>query len=398
MLPLRFDEIGSEDILKLVAAKNPEQKTLEYKAKLNIDTGDEKAEFLADISSFANASGGDIVFGISDERDGENKATGIPGEISGLSIENPEAELGRVSQIIESGVQPRFAFQAKVISIPDKGSVILIRVPKSWDSPHMVTYSNRTRFYSRNGIVGKVQLDVRQIGAAFAEQRGVGERLRAWKADRIAKAVAGEGPVELKGVSVLWHFVSVPTLNDDQVLPRAFNTSMLHGQPLMSLSTEFVRYNADGYLMSSHNVHGTARSYLQVFREGHLEYGDCYALDSDHDGHIAGGIMEDKLINTFGRAALLLKALGTADPIFVCLTLIGMKGIDIYLPSHAQSWNGATSLPFDRDIIICPDIQLQNLDEGEPYRSTLRPIVDAIWQAAGRETSPYAKMRWDAQQ
>lgn len=398
MLPLRFDDITAEDILALIEAKNPERKTLEYKAKLNINAGDEKAEFLADISSFANASGGDILFGISDERDVEGKATGIPGEIVGLSIGNPDAELGRISQIVESGLQPRLSFQAKVISIPDKGSVILIRVQKSWDSPHMVTYSNRTRFYSRNGIVGKVQLDVRQIGAAFAEQRGVGERLRAWKADRIAKAVAGEGPVELKGVSVLWHFVSIPTLNDDQVLPRVFNTNMLHGQPLMSLSTESVRYNADGYLMSSHNAHGMGRSYLQVFREGHLEYGDSYALDSDRDGHIAGGTMEEKLVNTFGRAALLLKALGTADPIFVCLTLIGMKGVDIYLPAHAQGWNGATSLPFDRDIIVCPDIQLQNVAEGEPYQSTLGPIVVAIWQAAGRETSPYVKVRWAAQQ
>jgi predicted HTH transcriptional regulator len=155
----------------LVAAKNPERKTLEYKAKLNINTGDEKAEFLADISSFANASGGDIIFGISDERDADDKATGIPSEVVGLSIGNPDAELGRISQIVESGVQPRFPFQAKVISIPDKGSVMLIRVQKSWDSPHMVTHSNRTRFYSRNGIVGKAQLDVRQIGAAFAEQR-----------------------------------------------------------------------------------------------------------------------------------------------------------------------------------------------------------------------------------
>lgn len=378
MLPLRFDDITGEDIVTLVEAKIPERKTLEYKERLNINTNEEKAEFLADISSFANASGGDIIFGISEQRDSERKPTGIPGEITGLLIDNADAERARVEQIVEGGIEPRIpGLQTRVIQVSDKGSVMVVRVPKSWEAPHMVSFSNRTRFFSRNGI-GKVQLDVRQIGAAFAEQRSVGERLRAWKADRIAKAVAGESPVALVGASMLLHFVSVAALNDEQVLPRAFNTNMLHGQPLMSLSTESVRYNADGYLMTSHGAHGKGFSYLQVFREGHLEYGDSYALDSDKTGHIPSTDLEHKLITTFGRALRLLKALETPEPIFICLTLLGMKGIDMHLPRHVQSWN-TRSDPFDRDIILCPDIQIQNYKESEPYRSTLLPIITAVW-------------------
>jgi hypothetical protein len=396
MLPLRFDEISGDDILNLVEAKNPERKTLEYKAKLNINSVDDKAEFLADVSSFANASGGDIIFGISDQRDSENKATGIPDEIVGLSVDNADAELGRVSQIIESGLQPRIpSVQAKVVPIPDKGSVLLIRVPKSWEAPHMVNFANRTRFFSRNGIVGKVQLDVRQIGAAFAEQRGVGERLRAWKTDRIAKAVAGESPIVLNGATMLLHFVSIPVLNDQQVLPRAFDSRLAYGHPLMSLGVDTFRYNADGFLMSSKNTHGEGCSYLQIFREGHLEYGDSYALDSDNSGHIPGGSFEEKLITTFGSAATLLRVLGTADPIFVSLTMFGVKGLDFWLPSQWQGRNGNRSHLFDRDLIICPDIQMQNVGEGEPYRSTLAPIVNTVWQAAGMESSPYSKGRWE---
>ena len=47
------------------------------------------------------------------------------------------------------------------------------------------------------------------------------------------------------------------------------------------------------------------------------------------------------------------------------------------------------SEPFDRDVIVCPDMLAQNLEEGTPYPSTLRPIVDAVWQAAGRKETPY---------
>ena len=52
------------------------EKTLEYKQKLAIGNR-ETAEFLADISSFANASGGDILFGVCDERDEEGIRPGL---------------------------------------------------------------------------------------------------------------------------------------------------------------------------------------------------------------------------------------------------------------------------------------------------------------------------------
>ena len=118
-----------------------------------------------------------------------------------LTIANPDSELGRIFQIIEAGIQPRIvSVQVKVIGIPERDQVILIRVSKSWNSPHMVSFVNRTRFYLRNNIVGKVQLDVEQIGAVFAVQCSVGERLRAWKADRIGKMIAGEGPKSLQAL------------------------------------------------------------------------------------------------------------------------------------------------------------------------------------------------------
>jgi predicted HTH transcriptional regulator len=106
MFPVRFDDISSDDILKLVADKAAERKTLEYKQKLNIAYGDERAEFLSDISSFANVSGGDIIFGISDERDGTGNATGIPAEIKTLAIDSIPTELGKIEQLIQNGEIP----------------------------------------------------------------------------------------------------------------------------------------------------------------------------------------------------------------------------------------------------------------------------------------------------
>jgi predicted HTH transcriptional regulator len=53
-----------EDLNALVTNGISEGRTIDYKEQLDISQDAEKKELLADIMSFANASGGDLVFGI----------------------------------------------------------------------------------------------------------------------------------------------------------------------------------------------------------------------------------------------------------------------------------------------------------------------------------------------
>jgi hypothetical protein len=383
MLPIRFEDISSADILRLIQDKVSEHKTLEYKQRLSTGTGDEKAEFLADISSFANASGGDIIFGISDDRDENGMATGIPADIVPLVIGNPASECARIEQLIETGIQPKIpVVHVKAVAIPEHGLVIVVRVGKSWVAPHMVTYANRSRFYSRNSSTGKVQLDVHQIGGAFELQRSLGDRFRAWKSNRIAIALAGDGPVRLEGSQLLYHFVSAAALTGEgHAYPRVFEVSRLYTP--MSVSINNWRYNADGLLCFSIKTQEDRQSYLQVFRDGSLEYGDSYCLESSSDVNVRGVSFESKIVQAFGGAMALLKHLEITEPVFVSLTLIGMKGRAISLSVFE------TSHPFDRDLILCPDVLVQNLSDATPYPSSLLPIVNSVWQAAGRPGTPY---------
>jgi len=55
----------------------------------------DKKEFQADVTSFANAAGGDLVFGIEEKQDDQGRNTGIPLRVVGLSG-NAGAELPRV--------------------------------------------------------------------------------------------------------------------------------------------------------------------------------------------------------------------------------------------------------------------------------------------------------------
>jgi predicted HTH transcriptional regulator len=85
MIPKAFDQIKEHDLQSLVYNGVLEGKTIEYKQELTISLDREKKEFLADVSSFANASGGDLIYGIVEDRD-----TGAPKSLEGIPIQNED--------------------------------------------------------------------------------------------------------------------------------------------------------------------------------------------------------------------------------------------------------------------------------------------------------------------
>ena len=64
MIDKPLADITADDIQHLVEEGTPEKRTLEFKVELPGTKESEKKEFLADVSSFANAVGGDLIFGV----------------------------------------------------------------------------------------------------------------------------------------------------------------------------------------------------------------------------------------------------------------------------------------------------------------------------------------------
>src|SRR5258707_6977707 len=107
MLPVEIDEVEDKHIVALVSEKVAERKVLEYKENRPDGTDGSKKEFLADVCSFANSSGGDVIFGIKDQRDAGGRATGVPEAIVGLTGVNVGAGRERLEAIIRDGIKPR---------------------------------------------------------------------------------------------------------------------------------------------------------------------------------------------------------------------------------------------------------------------------------------------------
>jgi hypothetical protein len=99
-------------------------------------TGTDKREFLADIVSFANAAGGDILYGI----DAKN---GIPTSAFGTNAFDADATTLRLENMIRDGGSPRITgVQIRIVEGFRDGPILMLRIPKSWAAPHMVTFNN----------------------------------------------------------------------------------------------------------------------------------------------------------------------------------------------------------------------------------------------------------------
>jgi len=66
MINKHIDKIEFNDLEQLQSNVVLEGKTIEYKKLLPTNSDADRKEFLTDISSFSNASGGDLIFGISE--------------------------------------------------------------------------------------------------------------------------------------------------------------------------------------------------------------------------------------------------------------------------------------------------------------------------------------------
>jgi hypothetical protein len=105
--------------------------------------------------------------------------------------------------------------------------------------------------------------------------------------------------------------------------------------------------------------------------------------DGDHPGaafEFNARRLELELIRGLRRCLLVLDRLELTPPLFVMITLMGVKGCRLWTEQVHESM----IIPFDRDVLVLPDSVVQNFDD--QAEMVLKPAFDAMWQAAGQES------------
>lgn len=383
MIAKRFDEITKEDIESLVANGVREGRTIEYKQQLPTGRDDDKKEFLADISSFANASGGDLIYGVEESRDGAGKPTGLPEAAIGLAGINADQEVRRLENMIRDAIEPRIpGIQIRPIDGFSTGPVIIIRIPHSWASPHMVTFKVSPRFFSRTSA-GKAPLDVPEIRAAFVQSEELPERIRRFREQRLGLILAGEAPLQIiPGPRAVFHVVPVSAFHAAQQIDVvAFSNGQRHLPPL-GASGWNGRLNLDGYVSYAGGREDDNRchSYSQIFRNGSIEAVDVVNYSGIHEqkNFIPSVAYEKDIITCFYSCLKVYRELAIEPPFTVMLSFVGVKGHFLYVDAFRFGHN---STVLDRDTLLIPEIVLE--DYPSAPEKALRPIFDLVWQSFG---------------
>jgi hypothetical protein len=158
---------------------------------------------------------------------------------------------------------------------------------------------------------------------------------------------------------------------------RVFNPH-LENKPAVVLS------NNDGCVAhSSCEVRGYAYSYTQFFNSGIIEAVDSNLLrhQRDNSNAIPSVAFESDIVQAFNQYTSLIKALKIPSPVWVCMSLLNVRGYHMW----RNNMLGDLTSAIDRDDLIIPEIYLENTEVlGE---SALKPAFDAIWNACGFERS-----------
>ncbi|WP_410482779.1 helix-turn-helix domain-containing protein [Sphingomonas sp. A2-49] len=137
------------DLLELIGRGQTEGRRLDFKRDLPGGGVSEVREFLADVTSFANTDGGDIVIGM--EEDGNGAASGLPGVSTDGLDKAILAMEGRVRDCVDTRLP---AFHIHVVPLASGRAALVLRVPASLLARHRAVYGKISRFHARNSRDG----------------------------------------------------------------------------------------------------------------------------------------------------------------------------------------------------------------------------------------------------
>ncbi len=386
MISKPLEDITEAELQQLIKNATPEKRHLEYKRDLPSDVKESKIKFLAQLSSLANTDGGDLLIGVTEDRD-----KGVPKELSGIEIANPDQEIRRMEQIVQFGISPRMVAYFAPVKLSSGRYVIVIRVPSSWRSPHRVIFNGEGNFYARDSA-GKHPMDVDELRGAFLFTSSARKSLHDFRDERIFAIQTADTPVLLDSTArTILHLIPLISISrpiDLDIEKIESSREYYFALNPIGHSAGSRQYNYEGYFTHVPSSSGTALAYFQLFRNGIIESVEACSFDnsSSDPKYIYEANLEKGIIESLKGYLTLYGGLEIPPPVFVCLTLIGFK--NHVLPSNRE-------VPFlrgqkiGRDILRFPEKIIE--DYGERTDSIMKPIFDSLWNAGGYPKDPYYK-------
>ncbi len=362
-----------EFLSELLVARPCRSWNLEFRLDLPIHGHDSEHQFLSDVSAFANARGGDLIFGADcDDSTNLSHIVSFPG--------NGSKERMRLEEMAAEGVEPRIPGLIVRSHKINNGFIIVVTVTRSWIGPHRVK-SDR-HFYLREDGQTR-QLPIAEIRGLFLSVDKRNHDVRDFRAERLGKLLAMEGPCLLaRGVKLVIHVVpTVAALGAVELDPATVVRQLR--VPVLCEGDPTARINVDGALFVQTPEPEKALCYSLMLRNGFFEA--VKVLPYDENGTAALDLLAfesniDQLLQTLKPE--LIKS-GLEGEHLCMVSIIDADRVTIQLPEATVLRSNGPR--FDRKLVLIPEIVLRSADD---LKKALRPLFDLVWQAAGEESRP----------
>ena len=369
-------EIEREDLQRLLDAQLQERDTLEYKSAMYGNTDDDKREMLKDISSMANHRGGYLVIGM------EEDAEGIPTCIVGIEQGN---HVERISDSCLDNIDRRIlGLGVDDIQLTNGRLAVIVSIPQSMNAPHMVTFKGLNQFWKRHGRQ-KDKMSVDEIADAFEKRASTLTRLERFLLARrldILEEIGGHTYMVLSAMPAHWHGEAVIDIHDQQLHATMSSPPELPGRP-ESLACGQPYYTFNGLRADDwHPYRSQSKGrtdYLEVFRNGYIEYGNLIATPDEQD---IGFHVVANAVYIINFVNLIEEVYGTCFPLVpVVFNVAIYNATGMYL--QGGNLRNADQVKWSKQHLELEKIYVNSM--GEESKLLSKAINDRIWNAFHRE-------------
>lgn len=390
-----FDEITEADLQRLVEVGASESTRLDFKQMLPLTEGrdpdlDASRRFCRDVSAFANTDGGDLVYGMREEK-------GEAVELNGLTCADQEKYKSKLEDILKDHVEPRIG-RVRLRFVPLQGGrlALVLRVPRSLEAPHGVKANGAWDFYGRRSA-GNYAMSVSEIRAAFTRTQDWREGILRWHRARVDLYEAGEGVVPVQGDYRT--YVHVVPLGGESVLDVASALSPNRKEePFDRALMRFAGWSSMNHALPTHEGiaqvrpfnGGPPRALALWTHDGRFEalFGDQLQQETrEYRMGFWAEVVEDELHGYVVAGIKSLTILGIGGPYLVVTSLCGVKGATVLFDSRYHRIPGrGQPIPLASDLLVLPSIVIES--NANELWMELRPILDRLAHAGGRSGSP----------
>ena len=393
-----FLECNEEDLKLLI--ENPdyrENEYIDYKENLHYleipkDVKDRKtiisqgkSEFKSDVCAFANAEGGYLIIGISDDN-------GCASELCGINIPNDDLdkfELDRRNDLM--GIQPRIpSIKFNFIKIENGKYIVILYIRHDSFAPYLHIESEKNYQVFRRTGNKKATMTYTELRNMFNQSLSLDKEIHKYRQERIEYySEQSENKNDIFSRFLLLHIIP-ETFTDP-----SFNQNMffLEKEKKISFDSIFTTFSntqrsmpcADGlHFFHDESAYDKIEGYIN--NNGVVE---CFFPLSNYlnlnNNYINGYFKRDdiweKIDDVLFNFKKIFASIINDCRIYICISIVGCKGVTTQTPKADNNiyYTGI----IDRDRIMCNPIVVEKLSDDDNYWFSIKTLQIAFLQSIG---------------